>query len=845
MDARIIAFNSLIFAALPVAAAPVNKAGTGTDLGDGASWGGSVPGSTDTATWATGSLGGALTLDSAASWDGIEVNDGTANIDITGSGSLTLGSGGINTQSSGLDLSISNSIVLGAAQTWQIGGGFTSTGVISGSGPLTLAGQNGQTLTYSSFLTPTATTIFTGATLADFTSGSGVMDGGWVTGSDIPADGYFFSNDGSTASFQMQIDNGGFIKTVKVELAQSGADITGRADYAKYTSGSLGFDFDGGGIVAPIATTAGSAGYGAAETSIQAAGSVITLSGANTYTGGTVIDTGGTVIADTGVAFNQTQGGSFGTGDITINAGATVRTTVERVLGGGWNTTRTVTIDGGTANIAAASLGGEYFSTLNLTGGTVTDAGSSTVYFRTPNGGFNLNSFASADESVIDTGIDMTFANIDVAVADGAAVNDLVLSGRITQNTGAGSGSKSVIKSGEGTLFLSGANTFTGGVTVNEGTIKFGNRNALGAFLGGRPVSQNTIANGGSIDFNGVGDATYGYTIAGAGVGGVGALTNSGGAIGNNLAQASNITLSGDASIGGSGNWSLLTNGYGVTTLDLAGNTLTKTGTNTIGLASTTVTAGNINVATGTLSLGVSNGGSGTDASAAALSLADLADASVLVARASSVGSLAGGGNSGGNVQINSTLTIGALGTDTTFAGAITGTGGLTKTGSGAQTLSGTSSYTGSTLVSAGTLFVSGALGSTDVSVSSSAAIGGIGSIDGGLDFAVGAILNIVDLGNALTVNGAVTFADFGFGNLLGFDVETVAESTYTLIDGSSVDLTNVSNVGIENAYVRADGKLAYFQSGSLQVVVIPEPSIPLLGGLGALAALSRRRRKA
>ncbi|MEY3895167.1 MAG: hypothetical protein RLZZ214_686, partial [Verrucomicrobiota bacterium] len=64
---------------------------------------------------------------------------------------------------------------------------------------------------------------------------------------------------------------------------------------------------------------------------------------------------------------------------------------------------------------------------------------------------------------------------------------------------------------------------------------------------------------------------------------------------------------------------------------------------------------------------------------------------------------------------------------------------------------------------------------------------------------------------------------------------------TYTLLNGS-VNLAGLQNVGIGNAYERGDGKLAYFQSGSLQVVVIPEPSAALLGGLGMLALLRRRR---
>jgi fibronectin-binding autotransporter adhesin len=710
LAAALLASNSL------AQAADVPKAGTGTDLASGASWtGGNPPTSADTAVWETGSLGSGLTLASPASWGGIRIHGALSDVGISGIGALTLGSGGINTTGSGRALTLGNPILASGAQTWATDATMSFTGAITGSDPLQIQGTSQTSQTYAVYQTPTATLAFPNTSLAAVTGAQGLMDGAFVQGVNVPALGYKFENNGTVATFQFRFFDGGFTKCVKVELTQVGADIHSRAVYAKYYNSNgtnnLAIDFD---TVDPlilngtIATSVGASGYGAASTSILfGQNSAVTLSGFSSHSGGMTF-AGGNVSGGTGVAVNQSQGGSFGTGNVTIQPGTTLTTSGERVLGGGNITTRTVSINGATANINAAALGGEYFRTLNLSGGTLT-ATNATTYFRTPNGGCNINSLPAATPSTISTGIDMTFSSIVFDAGDGVAADDLVVSGIITQNTGAGSGAKSITKNGAGTLFLTRANTFSGNVSVNAGTLKIGNRNSLGAFLAGRPASQVTVASGAAIDFGGVVDATYGYTIAGNGVGGTGALTNSGGGIATGVAQCSNITLAAPASIGGSGNWALLTNGYGTTNLDLQGHTLTKTGGNAISLASTTVTAGDIQVSQGTLALGVTNGGTGVNAASTALTLLDSSGVNLLVNRNSSVGSLAGGVAAGGNITLtSSTLTVGTLGTDTTFAGNMSGNGSLTKTGSGSLTLTGALNQTGTTTVSGGTLTLTG-----------------------------------------------------------------------------------------------------------------------------------------
>ena len=60
------------------------------------------------------------------------------------------------------------------------------------------------------------------------------------------------------------------------------------------------------------------------------------------------------------------------------------------------------------------------------------------------------------------------------------------------------------------------------------------------------------------------------------------------------------------------------------------------------------------------------------------------------------------------------------------------------------------------------------------------------------------------------------------------------------------MDTTNLDNLGSGNAYNLGAGVSAYFQQGSLQVVVVPEPATsPLVAaGLTGLVVFGWRQRK-
>jgi autotransporter-associated beta strand protein len=208
----------------------------------------------------------------------------------------------------------------------------------------------------------------------------------------------------------------------------------------------------------------------------------------------------------------------------------------------------------------------------------------------------------------------------------------------------------SFTKAGTGALILSGANTYTGATTISGGTLKVSGTGNLG---GGSYAGN--IANSGVFDY----DSTANQTLSGI-ISGAGAVTKSG------------------------------------------AGTLTLTGANTrTGML--TINAGTVSV-TGAAQLG---------ARTASITLADVAgaklDLSGMTGGSRIIGSLSGGGTSGGNI-VNHAGGIyfgdGASG-DFDYKGIISGTGWMSYGGTaGTQTLSGMNTYTGSTTISKGTLSI-------------------------------------------------------------------------------------------------------------------------------------------
>ena len=191
-----------------------------------------------------------------------------------------------------------------------------------------------------------------------------------------------------------------------------------------------------------------------------------TLTAINTYAGGTTVN-GGTLAVNAGGAIGAIRGA------LTINNGATVRLNAADALGtiAGASVSQ-ITINGGTLDNTAAGNNG-YNANVTLTGGTLSASGGG-AYQINAGGGRTITSLPSATTSTISGNIVIRGANavLPITVVDGAAVNDLVISGAI-RNSPVEVGANGITKTGSGALVLGGANVYSGPTNVNAGTVAF------------------------------------------------------------------------------------------------------------------------------------------------------------------------------------------------------------------------------------------------------------------------------------------------------------------------------------------------------------------------------------
>jgi autotransporter-associated beta strand protein len=200
-------------------------------------------------------------------------------------------------------------------------------------------------------------------------------------------------------------------------------------------------------------------------------------------------------------------------------------------------------------------------------------------------------------------------------------------------------------KVGAGALTLSGSNTYGGLTELNAGTLVVAGGSALPA------AGAVVLADNAGVTLRLAASQTVGSLAGGAGTGTVDLGTYT-----LTLGDATDVSLA--AVVQGAGQ--LVKQGAGV---------LTLTGSNTF--------TGGLSVNGGTVAL---SGGAAL-ADTVAVTLADAAGVTLRLDASETFGSLAGGGATGGSLQLASNVLTVGDGTNSVFGGVISGAGSLIKRG--------------------------------------------------------------------------------------------------------------------------------------------------------------------
>ena len=593
--------------------------------------------------------------------------------------------------------------------------------------------------------------------------------------------------------------NGSFVGSVAVFAGTAGAvAVDGTQGFDTLQFKTDGYRLSGGTLsIAPASGTTGTINVDAGistEISSQIAGTgdlekvgagTLVLSGSNTYTGDTILTAGTLTAEDDGSLGDLSSAIVFNGG--TLQAGADFSTTARAMTINNYKSAKINVADpaksftasgviSGTGDLVKIGAGkliltgnNSYSGTTILGGGTLSIAsddnlGANSIAFETA----TLEVTASA---TIDNAI---YLNANTTGTIDTQDNAVTASGDIT-------GTGNLVKTGTGTLTLSGRGSHIGSTTIKAGTLSITDGDNLSA-------SALTL-DGGTFAITGD-SATLANTIALAAGSGTIRISGSGATFGGAISGSGDLTKTGAG------------------TLTLSG-TSTHTGT-------TTVKAGTLSIADGS---NLGTGGLTLDSGTLSVTGSDVTLATDLTL---GVGS--------GTIQTANALTL---------SGAVSGSGDLTKSGAGTLLYNGDgSAFTGTTTVTGGTLGGTGTLGG-NVVIENGATLSagnspGTFTINGDLTLDGGST-STFELGAAGTVGGASNDLVSVGGNLtLGGTLNAMVGSAgyYQLyqyggaLSGSygTVNVTGFSGAtgtiqtGIANQVnmvVLADGQMLQFWDGA------------------------------
>ncbi|SEG66025.1 autotransporter outer membrane beta-barrel domain-containing protein [Bosea lathyri] len=406
-------------------------------------------------------------------------------------------------------------------------------------------------------------------------------------------------------------------------------------------------------------------------------------------------------------AVNKAGDGTLSLTGASSYSSTTISGGVLRILDGGTVTNNgTLSLTGANAGLIISGIGSGLTTGANL--GAIGSAAGVTMTvekggtFQNTTGNINianvagtnatLNVIGAGSEFRTQSAISSLHGNATYNIIDGGAI---IHGGQIAMGAsiaGAGSGSATILISGAGSRWQSGAGYF-GEVSLrilDGGVMQNGNMSI--GHLGGK-TSNILISGAGSLHaVNGLVFGTNGTGIITVAEGGTfsfvavapsrvltinkGGTINIGGAVGEAATGAGHLGVSSIVFAGGTGslNFNHTDSGYLFDQAMTGDGVVNHTGPGTTILTGNSSYSGGTTISAGTLQLG--NGGSS--------------------------GSITGNAINNGVLAFNRSDAM-------TFAGSISGSGAVTQTGVGTTTLTATNTYTGATTIQAGTLALTGA----------------------------------------------------------------------------------------------------------------------------------------